>query len=154
MWEDKMWQKMRKMQRKMDRLFGNIGTVGFGKKFEDEDGELGKYRKAWTDFRENEEEFLVYVEIPGVDKEDIKLDINNEAIEIKAEKRQVKNKEDIEKGEYSYSKSYTGFARRIEMPEDADLSKIDAEYKNGVLRIVIGKKKIKVDKRGREIKIK
>ncbi len=152
MFEDKIWYKMRKMQRRIDILFGNIGTGSFGKKL-GVDGDVGNYRKARADFEETDNEFILEIELPGVEKEDIELNIMDSGIEIRAEKKQEKEREDKEKGEYIFSKSYAGFARYIDLPEEADLEKIDAEYKNGILEIRVPKKKIKV-KNGKEIKIR
>lgn len=150
MTDDSMWQSMRRMQRRFDRLFGNFGTVGFGRRF---DSESGVYRKAWADFKENEEEFVLEIELPGVEKEDISLDVTETGIEIKAERKQEMKKEDKEKGEYSFSRSYAGFARYVDLPEESDLEKIDAEYNNGVLSIRVPKKEIKV-KKGKEVEIR
>ena len=152
MLEDKMWTRMRKIQRQFDRLFGNIGTIGFGKRLEVGDSDFGNYRKAWADFKETDTEFIINIEMPGVEKDDIKLDVTDSGIEIRAEKKQEKKRENREKGRYSFSRSYAGFARAIDLPEEADLNKVDAVYKNGVLTVHFTKKKIKVE-RGREINI-
>lgn len=148
----KIWKKMRKAERKFDRLFGNIGTLGLRKRLESADGKLENYRKAWANFYETEREFVINVEIPGVEKENIKLDITDSGIEIRAEKKQLKKEVDKEKGIYNFSKSYAGFARVIDLPEEADLDKVDAIYRNGILTIKVARKNIKI-KKEKEIRI-
>jgi HSP20 family protein len=130
-----VWDEMRKMQRKMNRFWH-----GFDENpWEDEEEDLTGYRKAWVDARESEEEFLIAVELPGVDKKDIEVITEENAIAIKVEKKTEKKQEDREKGSYSYEESFTGFYRRIPMPESADLGNIGAEYKNGILRLRVPK---------------
>lgn len=142
MWKDP-WKDMRKLHRRMNRLFGNWDDES------EEEFDKG-FRKAWTDFRESENEYLIAVELPGMEKEDIDLEVGEDSIAIKAEKKQEKKQKD--EGNYSYAESYSGFARVISLPENADSEKVDAEYKNGVLKIKIGKKK--KEKKGNVIRIK
>ena len=140
MWNDN-WRDMRRMQRRMNRLFDP----------DDEFDDGGDYRRAWTDFREGENEFLIAVELPGIEKEDISLEVVNGVLVIRAERKQEKeNKKD---GQFVYAQSYAGFARTIPLPENADAEGIEAEFKNGVLKVRVPKKKIE-KKKGREIKIK
>lgn len=130
----------------MDRIFHGFGD------FEDRplmlsDKSREGYRKAFLDLREKDKEFVIAAELPGIDKEDINLEIKDDRVVIKAEKKQEK-----EKGDYSYSKSYAGFYQEVALPENTDSDKIDAVYKDGVLKLTIPKKKLAVKKK--EIKIK
>jgi len=136
--ERNFWNEMRKMQRKMNRFFSYPD-------FQERDfNESSNYRRAWADFSENENNFSIAVEIPGVSKEDISISLTDTGVVIKAEKRFEKDNEDTcdDKQRYSYTRAYSGFYRKIDLPEIADKDKIDAEYKNGILRLVISKKKI------------
>jgi HSP20 family protein len=124
MWEDNFGKNMKKWQRKMDKMFSGIGEG---------------IRKAWADFDEKDDEYILHVELPGIEKEDILLDVVGNRIEIKAEKKEIKH--EVEDGGYcGYSKSYKGFARTLSLPEDAEGESIEADYKNGVLKIRIKKK--------------
>ncbi|MGC9309144.1 MAG: Hsp20/alpha crystallin family protein [Candidatus Nanoarchaeia archaeon] len=91
------------------------------------------YRKAFTNFKEGKNEFVIQVELPGVNREDINLDVTDTGIEIKAEKKTRAKKE----GEYT--KQYAGFYQAFDVPENADLENIDATYRNGVLTITLPK---------------
>src|SRR3989338_7564454 len=134
MWQDNFKKEMRRVQKRMSNLFSGVDEP-----FVDE--EWGEdYRRAWADFLETENEFIIAVELPGVEKDDIELNIDEKLLTIKASKKQEKEEKDEEK--YSYSRSYAGFARSITLPEAADVENINAEFRNGVLKIKIPKRKV------------
>ncbi|MBD3252219.1 Hsp20 family protein, partial [Candidatus Pacearchaeota archaeon] len=135
-----VWSDMR---RQMNRFFNNFGNL-----FSDRRIALNKklnenYRNAWTEFHENSNEFIIHVELPGVEKQDIQINQTDDALEIKAEKRKEKKHEDEKQGKYGYAKAYFGFSRVIDLPEEADSENIDAKYEDGVLTIKLPKKKKK-----------
>jgi len=152
-WEDDMWNEMKRIQRQMSRLFH-----GFDRDFESpralslRNALTDDYRRALIDCRENDKNFIIAVEIPGVDKEDIQLDITDNSAIIKAEKKHEKEEGSKEKGDYKYVKSYAGFYQEVSLPENADIENIEAVHKNGVLKLTIPKKKLAIKKK--EIKIK
>ena len=138
--------EIRRMHRRMNHWFKNFDENPWD--IEEED--FSQYRKAWVDARESEKEFIIAVELPGFNKEDIELNVDDNILSIKVEKKSEKKKEKDES--YSYQSSYSGFFRRIPLPESADTENIDAEYKSGVLKLRIPKKaKIK---KGKTIRIK
>jgi len=100
--------------------------------------DFSSYRKAWVDARELENEYIVAVELPGINKEDIEVDANDNILTIKVENRSENKKEQDDS--YSYQSSYSGFYRRIPLPQNADTENIEAEYKSGVLKLRIPKK--------------
>jgi HSP20 family protein len=138
MWEDNLWINMRKMQKRMDRLFGNFGEG---------------VRKAWTEYNETDDEYILEIEMPGIEKEDIVMNVVDNVIEIRGEKKRDVKQEAEDGGYFSYSKKFTGFAKRINFPEDADLEKIDAIYNNGILKVRI-KKKEELKKKRKVIEVK
>lgn len=137
---------MKRMQHKIERFFGNFSDE-FPREKESEG--LG-YRRARTNFKETPEAFAVELELPGVDKEDISLEVVDDAIEIRARKRT--EKEEKKEGVYFYARSYSGFARTIRFSDDADLEKIDARYSNGLLIVEVLKKKNLKNKKEVEIR--
>ena len=91
------------------------------------------------DVKEGEKEFLVAAEIPGVKKEDIFIDIDGDTVSLRAE---VKNEKEEKKGEkivYS-ERSYGMVSRSFALPMDVDDKAVKAEYKDGVLKLVLPKK--------------
>ena len=101
--------------------------------------DVANYRMPLTDLWEIDDEVITTIELPGVDKQDIDLKIENNRITVKVEKK-TENKEK-KKGAYRFERSYQGFYRKIELPVDVDSDKAKATYKNGILEIRIPKLK-------------
>jgi len=81
----------------------------------------------------------VSAELPGIDKKDIKVKIEKNRMEIKAE--QKKEKETKKKDFYKKERSYSGYYRSFTLPETVMPSKAKKTFKNGVLKIIIPKAK-------------
>ena len=91
------------------------------------------------DVKEAEKEFMVDAEIPGVKKEDIFVDVEGDTVSIRAE---VKNEKEEKKGEkvvYS-ERSYGMVSRSFTLPTAVDDKAVKAEYRDGVLKLVLPKK--------------
>lgn len=100
---------------------------------------------------EGKEDFRIEVAVPGLDKKDFKIDLNNNVLVISSEK-EVKNEQNDEKymrKEFSYS----SFQRSFTLPNSVDAEKINAAYKDGVLNVTIPKKEDAKEKPPRTIKI-
>lgn len=162
------WNELKEMQRFMDAFIGNTDTFAPAgcvscKPTNDNSGHaihnenkknsaLDIYRKPVTDIVENEANFLATFELPGANKEDVKVKINDDAIEIKVEKKQEINQEDKESGTKSFSRWHRSYYRKIALPEQASTENIKAEYKDGVLTLDIPKKMVE-EKKAVEIKV-
>lgn len=148
--EDKFLEEMKETQRYLNRFFDkfeDLKIFNFNKEF-------NNYRRAFMDYKESANEFTISVELPGIEKKDIKLDTRGNSIIIKAEKRKEKEVGSKKKGDYKYSKSYSGFYQEASLPENADLEKMNAAYANGILKIVIPKNKLLTEEKKRKIEIK
>lgn len=143
-----IWDEMRRAQRRINRLWRGFDENPW-EEINEED--LSEYRRPWVDAREMENEFIIAIELPGVNKEEIEVIAENGSLVLKVEKKSEEKEE--KEGEFKYERSYAGFYRRIPLPENADAEKIDAEYNQGVLKLRIPKKK-KTERNGKEIKIK
>ncbi|NCP72277.1 Hsp20/alpha crystallin family protein [archaeon] len=143
-----IWDEMRRMQREMDSLFDDFVysqkpyLLSGSKKDENSLTSLENYREPVCDVKEDNDKYNLSLEIPGSKKEDIKINVNDNNLEIKVEHKSEEKKEDKEKGYYSYSKSYSGFYRSFSLPRNIDKDNIDAEYKDGVLHLKLPKKEI------------
>jgi len=87
---------------------------------------------------ETENEFHIELAVPGLKKEDFKINLEKNLLSISAEKK-TENTEETKK----YSKreySYNSFVRTFTLPETVDHANIDAEYTDGVLSIKVAKK--------------
>lgn len=100
--------------------------------------------------REGEFAYHVDVDLPGVKKEDIKVDINKNILTISGER---KTKDEIKQEDYYKVETYFGkFSRSFTLPENADIENIEAKSDNGVLEVVIPKLKDDITKKSIEIK--
>ena len=87
---------------------------------------------------DNEKDYEIKAELPGVKKENLDIDIDKNYIVINATKEEDKVEDDK-----SYKKSefrYGEFSRTIYFPEEVDVEKTDARLENGILRINASKK--------------
>ena len=148
--EHSIWDEMRIMQENMERLFNEFFRYEPWERnrllptnIEEKNLTTNKYRQALTDISETNKEIIATVELPGVEKKDIKINTTEEGIEIKVEKEQENKKENKKEGTYHYEKNYTGFYRFIPVPEETNTEKTKASYKNGVLELRIPKKESK-----------
>lgn len=106
-----------------------------------------------VNIKENENEFTVEVAVPGMDKKDFQIDLDNDVLTISSEK-----KTENEKTKYNYTRreySYQSFKRSFNLPKNVvDSDKIKATYKNGELSIVIPKREEAKPKPARLIEVK
>lgn len=118
----------------------------FGRLF----GERGATLPA-VDVIDGENEVVVKAEIPGVDKDDLKLELGDGYLTISGERRE--EKEDRREGYFHRELTYGSFSRTVALPAEVVADKAEAEYKNGVLRVTLPKTE-EARKRSRRIKIK
>ena len=89
---------------------------------------------------ENEKEYELELAAPGLNKEDFKIQLDNEGnlvihMEKKTETKDEKKKGRFLRREFSYEK----FHQRLMLPDDVDIEKIDAKMENGVLNVHLPK---------------
>lgn len=88
--------------------------------------------------KENDENFEIELAAPGFNKKDFEITIENEILHISAEKKVEKEEkeEDFTRKEFSY----TSFTRSLTLPDNVnDEDKINAKYKNGILKLTLAK---------------
>jgi len=127
------WKDLIALQERMNRLL----EESFGRLRREE----GLVSGAWTpavDIYETENSLVVTAEIPGVSEKDIDVRIENNQLVIKGERKF--EKETKEENYHRIERVYGNFYRSFSLPNTVDPDKVKAEYKNGVLKIVLGKK--------------
>ena len=95
--------------------------------------------KMKIDVKEDAGSFTVKADIPGVKKEDIQIDIDDDHVSLRAEVKQEKEEKKGEKVVYS-ERSYGMVSRSFTLPTDVDAKGAKAEYKDGVLNLTLPKK--------------
>ena len=88
---------------------------------------------------ENEKEFVLEVELPGLEKKDTQIEVKDNRLTISGEK--TKKVESKEEGYTRYESSYGKFSRSWSLDDGIDVEKIGAESRDGVLTITLPKKK-------------
>jgi HSP20 family protein len=92
---------------------------------------------------ETENEFQIELAAPGLKKEDFKISVDKNVLNLSAANQAEKDE----------TKKYSSFERSFTLPESADQSKIDAEYVDGILKVTVAKKE-ETKIQSREISVK
>lgn len=93
----------------------------------------------FVDLVEKENEFVLTAELPGMDKKDIDLVLENNVLTIKGEKAEEKKEEEKERKYLFYERTYGAFARSFNLPVNVDPNAIVADFDRGVLTIHLPK---------------
>jgi len=136
------FEEMRRLRREMDEMFESM--------FLRPKREDWVVRSPLSDLVDKGDSFELTVELPGMNKEDIHIEADKNSISISAERK--KAEEEKKKNYYYCERSYTGYRRAFGLPEEIDPETVDAEFKNGVLTVIMKKVKPKAVKK--EVKIK
>lgn len=125
--------------------YSQPGRDIFGKRFSDIMDEffndaVATRRDTFTpsiDISETEKQFVIDVDVPGVDKKDIELSIENNTLTISGE-RKFEKKED-NKQYHRVESHYGTFSRTFSLPDNVNTESIHASYNNGILSITVDK---------------
>ena len=90
-----------------------------------------------TDIKETEDEFILESELPGMDREDINIELDDNYLTITAQKNEVKEEEN---DSYIRKERRVGSCQRTFNVTNIKQDEIQAEYNNGVLEVVLPKK--------------
>jgi HSP20 family protein len=104
-----------------------------------------------VNIKEDEKSFMLDLAVPGIDKKDLKIDINEDLLTISSE-----TKNDSEENKDGYKRkefSYTSFCRSFQIPENVNREKIEANYKDGILSVSLPKFEEEKNKISRQVKI-
>lgn len=104
-----------------------------------------------VNIREDEKKFMLDLAVPGIDKNDLKIDINEDVLTVSSE---TKNEmEDNREGYKRKEFSYASFCRSFQIPENVNREKIEANYKDGILSVSLPKFEEEKNKISRQVKI-
>ena len=92
-----------------------------------------------TDIKETESEYLLEADLPGFEKKDIHIDINDDYLTIQAERHSGHEDQDEKKNYVRCERSYGSYSRSFDI-SGVDADKIAAKYDNGVLTLTMPKK--------------
>ena len=104
--------------------------------FYDFDGPVQKFTVP-VDIKETEDQYLFRFDIPGVNKEDIDIELHGNRLSVSGERKT--ESEDERQGYYRTERSFGKFQRSFQLPEGFDGDKVEADYKDGILELKVGK---------------
>ncbi len=148
---------MRRFSEEMDRLFEDFGfgPGWLAPGFESGLDRLGNLASnAWApqvEVMERDNKLVVRADLPGMLKDDIKIDLEDNSLVIRGERKS--EREEDEEGYYRSERSYGSFYRRIPLPSGVNTEEANADFRNGVLEITMPTSKRTEEKR-REIEIR
>lgn len=125
-----------RLQNEMNRLFDDA-FVGWGPPAATR-READEARAPRIDLRDADHAVEIEAELPGVDEKDINVEISDNLLTIRGEKRF--ERKDEREGEYRLlERSYGSFSRSMTLPFAVDPDAVEASFKNGVLKLTLPK---------------
>ncbi|MGI9331723.1 MAG: Hsp20/alpha crystallin family protein [Gammaproteobacteria bacterium] len=104
-----------------------------------------------ADVAETDAAYEITLELPGIDEKDVEVNVSEDIVTIKGEKKF--EKETTEKDRHVTERSYGGFRREFRMPASVDQDKVDASFSKGVLKVTLPKTE-EAQRKPRKIEVK
>lgn len=120
---------LQQLEQRLDDLFGEMGG----------DGE-SVVASAWrpvVDIFEQGDSIVVECELPGVERDKIDIQVEDDRLTIRGERREETKEEDEERDYYRSERRFESFQRVFSLPGNVDREAIEANLEDGVLRIVM-----------------
>ena len=146
---------MRRFTEDLERMFDNSELYRFPTVF---DQEFPPFRTELADVEwmpevellQNNGELMVKADLPGLTKDDVKVELTDKLLKISGERKD--EKEEKREGFYRSERSYGRFFRQISLPEGVKTDKANATFRNGVLEVTMPAPKM--ESRARKLEIK
>jgi HSP20 family protein len=128
------WNPLREMDEAQNR-FNPFFLAGFPNRMGS--GEIHSLTVAdWSpevDISEDDQGYLLKADLPETKKEDVKVTVEDGILSVSGERKSVK--EDQKRKFHRIERSFGTFRRSFTLPEDADSTKVTAEFRDGVLKV-------------------
>jgi HSP20 family protein len=146
---------MRRFTKNMERLFDDFRGFNFPTFFKTdfEPFRMELENVAWVpqiEILQNNGQFMVRADLPGLTKDDVKVELTDDILTISGERKE--EKEEKREGFYRSERSYGSFYRQIPLPEGVKTEKAAATFRNGVLEITMPAQQVETPVRKLEIK--
>ena len=135
----------RDMERMMDNFFDRRMRQWWPEKWF---GSEGATTAPALDIYEDKDDLVVKAELPGLDKDNVEVNLTDHALIIKGEKK--KEEETRQENYFRSERSYGTFVRSLQLPKDVQADKVKATFKNGILEIRMPKTE---EAKAKEIKV-
>jgi len=125
------FREMATMQDRINRIFGEV----YSRRPEDDVMSRGEWLPPVDIYENDKQEIVIKAEMPGLKREDIDLRVENNTLTLRGErKRESEVKEDHY---HRVERAYGMFSRSFSLPSTVDAGKVSADYKDGVLTVVL-----------------
>lgn len=140
------FQSLRNFEDLMDEMWS-----GFPRRGREGDGESLRRWTPRVDIYSQNDQLVIECELPGMKKDDIQVDVEENRLTISGERRKEKEVSAEEREYYRNERQWAQFERSFTLPSSIDTEHVDAEYEDGVLRVTMPKTE---DARKKRIEIK
>jgi HSP20 family protein len=153
------WRPFENLRREIDRLFedfdGGVWRSPFGRSFFDVQP-FSQRESTWAtvpaiDVAETEKAYEITAELPGINEKKVEVKFSDGVLSIKGDK--LEEKEEKKKDYYLSERSYGSFQRAFQVPDSVDTDKIEATFKDGVLKVTMPKN-AEAQKAAKKIEVK
>ncbi|NJM33972.1 MAG: Hsp20/alpha crystallin family protein [Rhodomicrobium sp.] len=139
------WDPFTNLQREMDQLFNSVRGGFWRSPLGHTVSDLEPYWRRGAgqalapavDIAETDKQYELTAELPGLQPEHVEVKLANGVLTIKGEKKE--EKEEKKEGYYLSERRYGSFQRAFAVPDGVDAEKVSADFKNGVLTVVMPK---------------
>jgi HSP20 family protein len=126
------WNPFRELDELLNRMYRPAGAV------------RGVTAEAWApqvDISETPKEYMVKVDLPGVSKDDVKINVDHGVLTISGERKS--SHEDKDARVHRIERSFGAYSRSFALPEDVVQEQITADSKDGILAVHLPKTEVK-----------
>jgi HSP20 family protein len=133
---------MRQLSREMDRLMDSFFGRGFGSLLRDssvgdDDWQAPNLWAPQIDVQHRNDAIVVRADLPGVDKDDVQIDVRDDALVISGQRREEREEGGDDQGYRVLERNYGSFYRTVPLPQGANQDEIEAVMRDGVLKVTV-----------------
>jgi HSP20 family protein len=130
------WNPLRELEEFQDRILNAFNPSSSRGSNGQESLTMAEWMPV-VDIFEDEEEYVITAELPDVKKDDVRVTVENGVLTITGERKF--EKEENNKRWHRVERAYGSFARSFALPDDGDVTKVNAEFKDGMLKVRVAK---------------
>ncbi len=130
------FKEMEDLQRHLSSVFDLASSSNNALRKQDESMTAPDWAPL-VDIIEDDKEYLITAELPEVKRNEVKVTVENNTLTISGERKF--EKEEKGKKYHRVERAYGSFVRSFTLPDDADANKVNAEFKEGVLKVHVAK---------------
>lgn len=140
------FHELQRMHEEIDRFMNGIMQSGYLPQPVSSLGPIAATLPASTlspnaDYDETEDKVVLHFDMPGLDKDKIKVRVENGMLTVEGERKSEKESGDVSGGFYKSEVRYGSYSRSMSLPPNVDGDKVEASYDKGILTVTFPKKK-------------